>query len=134
MSLDLVAAMAGVATRLATISGLRVSDHPPDTVVVPAAIVAFPEQVTYDESYARGADSAVIPVTVVVGRLTPRVAVDELGAYLAGTGAKSIKTAVDGNLGGAVADARVAGTSHIGGILINGAEFFGATFRVEVFG
>jgi hypothetical protein len=133
MGLDVNAALDAIGVRLATIAGLRVSDHPPDTVVVPAAIVPFPESITYDESYGGGSDSMVVPVTVVVGKLTPRVARDVLGVYLTRSGPSSIKAAVDGNLGGAVADARVARTSHIGGILINGTEYFGATFQVEVF-
>jgi hypothetical protein len=131
MAFDLNTVMDALGVRLATIAGLRVSDHVPKTVAVPAAIVGFPEEITYDETYGGGADSTVIPVTVLVGAVTDRVARDELAAYTARAGAQSIKAAVDGPLAGAVSDARVA-TAKIEGITFNGVEYLGATFRVEV--
>lgn len=131
MALDLNAIMDALGVRLATIAGLRVSDHVPKTVAVPAAIVGYPEEVTYDEAYGGGADSTVIPVTVLVGSVTDRVTRDELAAYAARAGAKSIKAAIDGNLAGTVHDARVS-KAKVEAITYNGVEYLGATFRVEV--
>lgn len=131
MSLDMKSIMDALGVRLATIAGLRVSDYVPKTVAVPAAIVGYPEEVTYDETYGGGADSTVIPVTVLVGTVTDRVARDDLATYIARAGTKSIKAAVDGNLGGAVHDARVAKVK-VEAITFNGVEYLGATFRVEV--
>lgn len=132
MAIDLNAIMDALGVRLATISGLRVSDHVPETVAVPAAIVGYPEEVTYDETYGGGADSCIVPVTVLVGKVTARVSRDELAVYLARAGAKSIRAAINGNLGGTVHDARVA-KARIEAVSFNGVEFLGATFRVEVF-
>jgi hypothetical protein len=131
MALDVNAIMDALGVRLATIAGLRVSDHVPKTVAVPAAIVGFPEEGTYDETYGGAADSTVIPVTVLVGSVTDRAARVEVNAYTARAGAKSIKAAVDGNLGGVVHDARVA-KWKIEEITYNAAGYLGATFRVEV--
>lgn len=131
MAIDLNVIMDALGVRLATITGLRVSDHVPDTVAVPAAIVGYPEEVTYDEAYRGGADACIVPVTILVGTVTARVSRDELAIYLARAGAKSIKAAVDGNLGGTVHDARVA-KARIEAVSFNGVEYLGATFRVEV--
>lgn len=131
MSLDLNAAMTALGVRLATIAGLRVSDHVPETVAPPTAIVGYPEEVTYDETYGGAADSCVIPVTVLVGKVTGRVSRNSLGPYLTGSGPSSIRAAINGNLGGTVADARVA-KAKIEAITFNGVEYVGATFRVEV--
>lgn len=131
MAIDLNVIMDALGVRLATITGLRVSDHVPETVAVPAAIVGYPEEVTYDEAYGGGADSCIVPVTILVGKVTARVSRDELAVYLARAGAKSIKAAVDGNLGGTVHDARVA-KARIEAVSFNGVEYLGATFRVEV--
>lgn len=118
--------------RLATITGLRVYDYVPETVEIPAVVVAYPE-LRYDSTYARGADEATFSITVLVSRAIDRVARDTVEAYRAPTGAKSIKAAVDGNLGGTVADARVA-SSKVETVEVGGVAYLSATFTVEVFG
>lgn len=132
MALDVNATMDALGVRLATIAGLRVSDYPPDSISPPAAVVAYAE-LTYDSTYARGADMATFPVHVLVSRTSDRMARDQIEAYRAGSGPKSVKAAVDGNLGGVVADARVA-SSVVEAIDVNGVSYIGATFSVEVFG
>lgn len=132
MALDLNATLDAIGVRLATIPGLRVYDYPPDTIAVPAAVVGYPDTVTYDETMARGTDSTVLTVTVLVGRVSDRASRDALAAYLAGTGASSIKAAVDGPLGGAVKDARVAAAAVLT-ITVAGVEYAAAAFSVEVY-
>lgn len=131
MIASLNAVMDALGVRLATISGLRVFDFPPETVSVPAAIVAYGE-VVYDSTYGRGADMATFPVHVLVSRTSDRMARDQLEAYRAGAGAKSVKAAIDGDLGGTVADARVA-SSVVEAIEVNGVSYVAATFQVEVY-
>lgn len=133
MALDLNATLDAIGVRLATIPGLRVYDYPPDSVAVPAAVVGFPDSVTYDETMARGTDSTVIPVTVLVQKVSDRASRDVLAAYLGGVGAASIKAAVDGNLGGVVKDARVASGEAVSPVIVNGVEYGAAQFLVEVF-
>ena len=98
----------GLKTRLQTITGLRVYDLIPDTVSPPAAVVGQLD-FTFDINNARGLDQANCDVLVIVQRLSERVAQDKLDAFLAGSGAGSIKAAIEGDrtLGGAVNTLRV---------------------------
>lgn len=132
MALDLAATLDAIGVRLATIGGLRVYDYPPDAVAAPAAVVGYPDEVTYDETMARGTDSTIVPVTVLVTSGSDRAARDALSPYLSGTGARSVKAAVDGTLGGLVKDARVAG-AQIRGIGVGGIDYDAAVFTVEVY-
>lgn len=132
MSLDLNAVMDAVGARLATIVGVRVYDFPPDSVAVPAAVVSYPEEITYDETYARGCDSCTLTVSVLVGLVSDRASRDALAAYLSGSGAKSVKTAVDGTLGGLVKDATV-GRAVVRDVAVGGIDYRAAIFDVEVY-
>lgn len=132
MALDLKATLDAIGVQLRTISGLRVYDYPPDAVAAPAAVVGYPEEVTYDETMARGCDSTTVPVTVLVTSGSDRASRDALSPYLSGTGALSIKTAVDGTLGGIVKDARVA-NAVVRGVGVGGIDYDAAVFSVEVY-
>lgn len=132
MALNVNATMDAIGTRLATISGLRVYDYPADSINVPAAIVSHPDTVTYDTTYGRAADQAVFQVTVIVGKVSDRVSRDQLEEYRAGTGAKSIKTVLDGDLGGVVKTGRVMQASALT-LTVGGIEYAAATFDFEVF-
>lgn len=133
MALDLNATLDALGVRLGTIAGLRVYDHPPDKVATPAVVVGFPDTITYDATMARGTDSTVIPVTVLVQKVSDRASRDALGIYLAGAGVSSVKAAIDGNLGGVVKDARVASADPVAPVSIGGVEYGAAQFLVEVF-
>lgn len=135
MSLAVNAVMDGLGVRLATISGLRVFDFAPDSISPPAAIVSLPDNVEYDVAMFRGADRLTIPVHVLVGKVSDRNARDRLGDYLAGTGATSVKTAIeaDKTLGGAADSVRVE-SATVSVITIAGMEFLSATFIVDVVG
>ena len=128
---NLNSVMDAIGARLATISGLRVFDFPAENISTPAGVVAYGE-LLYDASYGRGADMATFPVHVLVSTVSDRMARDAIEAYRAGTGPKSVKAAIDGTLGGTVADARVA-SSVVEAIEVGGVTYIGATFRVEVF-
>ena len=119
----------GLKTNLQTITGLRVYDLIPDTVTPPAAIVGQLD-FTFDLNNARGLDQANCDVLVIVQRLSERVAQDKLDGFLAGTGAGSIKTAIesDRTLGGAVISAE-GGTYDSAGTL-----FLSYRYRVTIYG
>ena len=107
--MDLNAVMDGLGVRLRTIDGLRVFDYPPDKVSPPAAVIGFPDIVTYDAVYAGGADVTTIPVYVLIAPGTDRVRRDELARYAYRVGALSVKAAVEGDvtLGGSAQTVRV---------------------------
>ena len=133
MALNVSTAMDGLGTRLATITGLRVFDFAPDSLSPPAAIVSLPENIEWDLTMARGSDRCTIPVYVLVGKASDRAARDKLAGYLAGTGATSVKTAIesDETLGGAVDSVRVMRASS-SVMTVAGQEFLAATFDVDV--
>ena len=90
------------------ISGIRIYDTIPDVVVPPCAVVGQLD-FTFDVNNARGLDQASVDVYVIVQRISERAGQDKLDELLAGSGPKSIKTALesDRTLGGLVDTLRV---------------------------
>lgn len=131
MALDLNSTLDALGVALKTIPGLRVYDYPPDSIAPPAAVV-YATAFAYDETLARGVDRATFAIYLAVSANSDRASRDALAAYVAGTGPLSVKTAVDGTLGGVVKDARVTGGEH-SPISVGGVEYHGAVFNVEVF-
>ena len=93
---------------LQTISRLRIYDTIPDVVVPPCAIVGQLD-FTFDIDNARGLDQASVDIFVLVQRFSERTGQDKLDLFLAGSGSRSIKTALesDRTLGGLVDTLRV---------------------------
>lgn len=89
----------GIADRLETIDGLGVHREPPGTVESPAAAVSL-ESVDYDSTMSRGSDDLTFVVDLFL--TDGPQGLENLYAYLNGSGAKSIKAAVeeDPTLGG----------------------------------
>ncbi len=121
-------------TALQTISGLRAYDLIPDTVVPPAAVVGQLD-FTFDIDNARGLDQAQVDVLVIVQRFSERTGQDKLDAYLAGSGASSIKAAIeaDRTLSGAVNTLRVTGAES-GTYDSQGVTFLSYRYRLTLWG
>jgi hypothetical protein len=133
MALDLGGVMDAIGAALGTIAGLRVADYPSDSANPPQAIVGLPaEPIEYDATMGRGADRVVLPVAVLVGKVSDRAARDALSAYLSGTGAQSVKGALDGTLGGVAQTVRVT-SARVDVVTIQAVDYLGATFDVEVY-
>ena len=98
---------------------------PADAIVAPCWVVGYPKNIDYDETFGRGSDRAVFPVWHIVARNDPRSTRDALSAVIAG--ASSIKTILDGTLGGAVQTCRVTDCQptfiEIGGVPYAAGEF-----------
>lgn len=124
---------AGLKTRLATISGLRVWDSIPDQVTPPGAVVGQLD-FTFDIDNARGLDIANVDVYVIVQRFDARSSQNQLNDYL-GSGAKSIKTAIeaDRTLGGAVNTLRVT-RAEAGTYLQGDVTFLSYRFSLTIWG
>jgi hypothetical protein len=124
---------AGLKTRLATISGLRVWDSIPDQVTPPGAVVGQLD-FTFDIDNARGLDIANVDVYVIVQRFDARSSQNQLDDYL-GSGAKSIKTAIeaDRTLGGAVNTLRVT-RAEAGTYLQGDVTFLSYRFSLTIWG
>lgn len=110
----------GIATNLATISGLRTSADVPDNPTPPQAIVQL-QSVDYDGAFQGGLTTYSFTVTVLVGRAAERSAQNKLNAY-ASTGAGGIKAAIesDKTLGGAAYDVTVETMTNISAVSLGG--------------
>jgi hypothetical protein len=104
-------------------TNLRVYDTIPDVIVPPCAIVGQLD-FTFDVDNARGLDQANVDIFVIVQRFSERAGQDKLDTLLAGTGPKSIKTALesDRTLGGLVNTLRV--TSADSGTYASGDQTY----------
>lgn len=126
---------AGLATNLATITGLRTSATVPDQINPPIAVV-MPASITYDTAFARsGGDEYEFTVMVIVGRVDERMAQNKLDAYCSGTGGQSIKAAIESNrtLGGKAFDCRVTTLRNYNQVTVGDVTYLAAEFVVQVY-
>lgn len=132
--MNVAAVMDELAAELDTIAGLRVFAYPPDKIDPPAAIIGYPETITYDTSMGRGTDMIEFPIFVMVGRLTDRTARDKLAPYLAGSGSASIKGVLRAALPFvAMASVNVV-SATIEVVTMAGLDYLTAVFTVNVYG
>lgn len=121
----------GLATRLATISGLRTSATLPDNPNPPIALIT-PISVEFDDAFKRGVQTYSFTILLIVGRVDERTAQNNLDAYCASTGSSSIKLAVEGDktLGGKVFDTRVTEMRNYGQLSVGEVIYLSAEFTV----
>lgn len=131
--MNIQAVMTEIATALDTIAGVRVYNHVPDSVQVPAAVVVFPENIEFDSAYGRGMDNFEVPVLVVVSKLTAKTASKSLSDYASGSGAKSVKAVLEAHTPANYDTLRVAG-ARVDPITFNAIDYLGVTFAVDVAG
>ncbi|MFW6091623.1 MAG: hypothetical protein ACODAF_07060 [Actinomycetota bacterium] len=131
--MDLGAVMDEVGTRLGGIDGLRVYDYPADSVTPPAAIVAYPDEIVYDETYGRGMDRLTLPVLVVVGRQSDRASRDNLVGYASGSGDKSVKQKLEDDSYDSCDVVRVE-RAEFDIVRIAGVDYVAAMFDLDVTG
>ena len=131
---DVATIRSGLATNLATISGLRTSAWVPDQINPPIAVIK-PETINYDTAFKRGLDTYEFSVLVIVGRVDERSAQSRLDAYCASSGASSIKTAIesDRDLSGAISDLRVTEMRNYTSLPVGDVTYLAAEFVVQVF-
>lgn len=118
---------------LKTLDGLRVHPYWADSITPPSATVGWPDPLTYDAAYQRGADRFVLPLWVLVGRADARTSRDRMAKYLDGSGADSVKAALDGWTF-TKCDSVTVTEATVGAITVGGTEYLGATFQVDIFG
>ena len=124
----------GIATNLGNISSLTVFGFVPDSIEPPTAVVGVVDNIEYDTSMSRGADTYSIPVFLYVSRVDAQDAQDTLDAFLASSGSSSVKTQIesDSTLGGVANSARVVEADNYGVYTINNIDYLGCEFTVEV--
>lgn len=121
----------GLATNLATISGLRTNPTLPDNPNPPIALIT-PVSISFDDVFKRGMQTYTFVVSVIVGRADERTAQNKLDAYVSSTGSSSIKLAVesDKTLGGKAFDTRLTEMRNYGQITIGDVIYLSAEFTV----
>jgi hypothetical protein len=134
-----LASISAVRTSLASaaagISGLRSRAFIADAIEPPTFVVGEVEQ-DFDLTMGRGVDVVTVQCRLYTSRASERGGQDALDVYLAGSGARSIKRAleVDKTLGGACQDLRVSGQRGYGVYNVGGLEYIGAEFSIQVWG
>jgi len=123
---------AGLAARLATITGLRVHEVWPGQLNAPAAVVSR-RQTRFDQTFD-GVDDFTFAVTLFVQFANDRVAQEQLDGYLSVAGVSSIVAAIhaDPTLGGVVDFARVTTAEQERLTTYAGIEYLSVDFVIEV--
>jgi len=123
----------GIATNLATISGLRTSLDVPDQINPPIAVVQF-VRVNYHLDMNNGMSEYLFSVQVIVGRVDERTAQRNLDSYCSSSGSSSVLLAVesDRTLGGKAYDCIVTEVSSYGQLVSNDITYLGAEFQIRV--
>ena len=121
----------GLATRMATITGLRTSATVPDNPRPPVAVI-FPDRIEYDLNARRGADRFYFTIMVLVGRADDRAAQNNLDTFVVGP--TSIKAAIeaDRTLGGVADTCRVTEMNNYSSMTVGDTLYLAASFVVEV--
>jgi hypothetical protein len=124
----------GIATNLATISGLRTAATVPSDPKPPVAVV-MPNSINFDTAFARGLDEYEFIVLVIVGKVDDRTAQNALDGYCNPTGAESVKTAIerDKTLGGNAQTLRVTNMRNYSALSIAENTYLAAEFTVQVY-
>lgn len=131
--MNLANVMDELGTALETIAGLRVYPYSAKRITPPAAVVVWPEPYTFDATYSRGGDRCTLPVTVLAGNVDARTSRDLLAQYADGSGASSVKAAIDNHVAAAYDSARTASV-EFEVYTVSGVEYLAATFQVEIIG
>lgn len=125
--------MDALGSALDGIEGLRVFPYWAERVTPPAAVVGWPDPLTYDAAMARGADQLDLPVMVLVGKVDSRTARDKVSAYANGSGPASVKAVIEAHQTTAYHSARVT-RCEFGVISVAAVEYLAATFTVNLIG
>lgn len=134
--MDLYAVMDEVATQLKTITGLRAYAWHQGTVAAPAALVGWPDRLDYVGTYQR-AQSRVpdLPVLVLVGKASERVAAKRLGEYVAESGTNSVPAKLMARAGSWVA-CDLVNVAWVGfpAVALAGVDYLAAEFHLDITG
>lgn len=119
---------------LQTITGLRVPAWGVQRISPPAAIIPLPERIEYDSTYGRGSDRYPdLPVIVLVANPTQRTSRKEIAAYADGSGAKSVKAAIQAHTYTSCDTVRVA-SCEFDTVKYAAVDYLAAIFHLDITG
>lgn len=135
MIVDVYAVRQGIAANAGTVTGLRAFEYVPDDCYPPTFFVGEVDG-QFDQAFGRGMDQLTVTCRLLVAWANDRAGQKNLDGYLSGSGAQSLKAALesDRTLGGAAADSHVSGFSGYGLYEMNGNQYYGVEFSVTVIG
>ena len=123
----------GLLTLLSAISGLRVLDHPADSISeFPAAVVMFESRDASDT--LAGSDFAgELKVVLLVSSSNTKEAYDTLDSFMDPLGASSIEAAISADVtwGGKVDDGRLVSVNNVGLRKLWGGSYISADFHIR---
>lgn len=131
--MNIASVMDEMGAALDTIGGLNIFPFSADRITPPAAIVGWPDPLTYDTAMRRGGDRLTMPVWVVVGKVDARAARDRLAVYLDSADAHSVKAALEAASYTACDSIRVT-QATVDSLTIAGIDYLGAIFETDVLG
>lgn len=133
--MDLNAVAAGIATNIGTIEGLQALDYGPDDGVEPLFWVGGIEE-QFDTAMGRGQDDLTITCWLIVSRADDENGQKQVREYMAGSGAKSIRTVLrtDKTLSGSASDCRVTSARGPISIELGSNRYIGAQFTIWAIG
>ena len=126
--------LAGIETRLQTISRLRTEAYIADQMNFPCAVVGVPPIESYRATFGRGTFQLQPQVFVLVSAALDRVGQAALGSYADVTGTNSIPVAIEGDrtLGGVVSDCVVTAFRPLGMEEVGVIQAYGGVFDLLV--
>lgn len=124
----------GLATQLATITGLRAVTYQPDQLNPPLAFANL-DSINFHRTMRNPLTEMQFTVSVIVARATERPAENALDAYASATGSSSVKAAIeaDRTLGGVVDDLIVESCTGIQTMSANDGDYLAIDFLVRVY-
>lgn len=124
---------AGLRTRLATISGLRVADHLPEQIQPPMAVIQL-QSVTYHRAMAGGLSAWEFVIALVAGRMGERSAQVQLDTWMSYAGSGSVRAAIeaDPTLAGACSTLIVGDMIAVRPLSLGDASYLTCEFTVTV--
>lgn len=127
----------GIGTNVSNnITSISVYNYTPDRSEPPLLIVGVLDNLEYDTTMQRGADTYVIPCRLLIANVDAQLAQETLDGFIASSGADSIKQAIESDvtLSGVVSSVRVTEARDYGSYTMNNTDLIGVDFMVEVVG
>ena len=122
---------AGLVANLQTIPNIRVYATLPDVVNPPSALITL-DRVEYQQQNNNAMSIYTFKVTIVLGRVSERVAQENMDVLVAPTGVKAAIES-DRTLGGNAYEVNIQEMSSYGAVSINGIDYLSAEFSVLVY-
>lgn len=126
--------MVEAAEVLEGITRLQVFSYPPRSVTPPSGYISYPQSINYDETYQRGEDQFTdLPMVLIAGKADEKSARDNVAAWSAGDGFKSVKAHMEAHTWTSCDDLTVTSV-EFDVERIGNADYLAAIFKATVVG